>query len=106
MPVDQLIQAVLSPQGVVVMAAVVLALEMLVLSVVHYRTGLGLRPAEIVLAKLPGLMLLFALLEALSGNSWGMTGAYLAAALLFNIVDVVLRQKKALQAARDTDAEA
>ncbi len=73
---------------------VVLALEALLLTLWHRRTGRGLAPAAVLGLALPGVALVLALRAALVGAGWRWVAMALTAAFAAHLLDVWLRLRR------------
>jgi hypothetical protein len=74
---------------------VMILVEGLVLALIHYRTGRGLAPQELIGFLLSGALLLLALRAALVGAWWGWMGLALAGSLVTHLADLAWRWRRA-----------
>lgn len=72
----------------------VMAVEALALLAVRHRFGLRISPLDITLILVPGLCLLLAMRAALSGSGWEVAAAWLFAALLAHLADLMRRLQR------------
>ena len=68
-----------------------LAVEVAILFIYHRTTGRGIAPIDLIMNNLAGAGLVLALRSALTGGAWTSVGAWLAAAFVAHISDVIRR---------------
>ena len=66
----------------------VVAIEFLVLTLVHHRTGSGIAPQDAAINLLSAIFLLLALRSVLMGASWWWMAAFLAASFPAHLLDL------------------
>jgi hypothetical protein len=65
--------------------------EVMVLILIRKRTGMGLKPLDLILSLLAGVALLFALRAALRGLAWPVVALFLFLSLLAHLMDLSRR---------------
>jgi hypothetical protein len=88
------LMALLPATRIVALALLVLALELVIVSVLHRRTGRGISFADMAGSVFAGIFLLLALLAALTGGSWYLIVSALSAAFFAHVVDLKRRWRR------------
>lgn len=76
---------------VVDLVLLVMVLEVIVLGVLHRRTGRGIAATDLLAGMASGVCMMLALRAALTGMSWTWIGAALAASLVGHLLDLSRR---------------
>jgi hypothetical protein len=70
---------------------VLVVVEIVVMILIHKKTGKGLRPLDLILSLLAGIALLLAVRAALIGLAWPAVALLLFLALIAHLVDLARR---------------
>lgn len=86
-------QSLLASGRVVDLILLFMLIEAAALLVYRRLTGRGLKPLDLAFMLLPGLFLLLALRAGLTGDAWPTVLAWLGAALLAHLADLLRRMQ-------------